>query len=138
MTTKIPGIFQPIDPYIGYDDAIVSAGAMAEFLYIRGLLYIRRNKADGRIKKSALPEIGDGIPNQKKISLQLVSAGLWIDDGLYWSVKNWEKWNTTKQERDSLASVKSRAGAKGGHVSKHSSLNPSAECEFCVQEGWVK
>ncbi|MCL2735636.1 MAG: hypothetical protein FWD75_03265 [Propionibacteriaceae bacterium] len=137
MAKRITTLFQPIDPKIMDDPDIAKAGAMAEFLYIRGLLYIRRCQRDGTIPKRALLDVSDGIPGAQKHVNALVKTGLWVDDGQAWSVRNWEKWNCTQSEIADIKQHRRDAGRLGGHKSKHSEQNPSPSCEYCKESGWL-
>ncbi|MDR2930903.1 MAG: hypothetical protein LBV06_08395 [Propionibacteriaceae bacterium] len=118
------------------DPDIAAVGAMGEFLYIRALLLIRRNRSYGRIPKRSLGDFGDGIPNARKHAQSLVEVGLWIDEGSYWLVRNWDKWNMTQAEVDQRSEQRREAGRLGGHNSKHSSENPSTRCALCWKQGW--
>jgi len=138
MSDNDGSIFQKIDPWISDDPDIAAAGALAEFLYIRGLLYMRRQRRDGWIPKVAFKEIADGIPAAQKHAASLVAHGLWIDDGTKWVVRNWAgTWNQDKEERDTRSKAKATAGVKGAHSKWHTAEAPKKGCEFCENEGWA-
>jgi len=139
MTTpgRVDGIFQKIDPWITDDPDIATAGPLAELLYIRGLLYIRRNLRNGDIPKRCLGEISDGIPAAKKHAGTLVKTGLWIDNGTTWAIRNWDKWNTTKEERDEISRQRSISGNNGAHSRWHSRKKPNIDCTRCQDAGWL-
>jgi hypothetical protein len=132
-------IFQKIDPWINDDDGIREAGGMAKYLYIEGLLYVRRNinGRDGVIPKYALGEIGKDIPARDKHAKTLVRLGLWIDSKDCWEVRNWAKWNKTEDERRALSEQKRASGRKGAHAKWHSADKSEAGCRWCVEKGWV-
>jgi len=139
MTTpgRVDGIFQKIDPWITDDPDITNAGPLAELLYIRALLYIRRNLRDGDIPKRCLGEIGDGIPSYKKHAQALINTGLWIDTGQTWQIRNWTKWNITGEERNQISKDKSDSGKLGMHTRWHTSDKPKKGCQYCEQRGWL-
>ncbi|MDR2930649.1 MAG: hypothetical protein LBV06_07095 [Propionibacteriaceae bacterium] len=140
MSNNPGAVFQKIDPWINDDDDIAAVGGMPKYLYIEGLLYIRRNihGRDGIIPKYALGEIGKDIPARDKHAKTLVQVGLWIDHKDYWEVRNWTRWNKTEDERKALSEQKRVSGQKGAHAKWHSAAKPDPGCRWCVEKEWAR
>ena len=135
-------IFQKIDPWIDDDQAIHQAGYMAEWLYIRGLLYIRRNihghhPRDGIIPKTAISEVTAGVPNPARNIKALIDVGLWIDAGDRWEIKGWSTWNQDTETRKAISAKRRESGRLGGHRAKHDVKHPGEDCDYCREEGWT-
>lgn len=90
-------IWARIDVGIVRHPDCLEAGEDATNLHIRGILYCREYLTDGRIPKSALRTL-----SSKKTAVasagSLVIAGLWIDHGDVWEVRDFLQRNPSKEE----------------------------------------
>ena len=129
-------IFQKIDPKLPEDPAILAVGPLGELLYIRGLLHARQLLSEGRIIKFNLGSIAHGINSPSKHARDLVDAGLWIDDGDTWIIRNWAKWNMTEDERKDRSKERANSGRRGAHTKWHTAEKPGSNCQYCEAEGW--
>jgi len=129
-------IFQKIDPKLPEDPSIIEAGTDGELLYIRGLLFSRLTLSEGRLTKFNLPTFAHGIPNPKKHAAHLVQLGLWIDAGDEWQIRNWVKWNMTRDDRLERSRQRADSGRRGAHSKWHTVEKPGANCQYCEAEGW--
>lgn len=90
-----------IDINLPKDKAIRRAGAMAELLYIRGILLSKEILSDGEIDRSQLSLCAIGIPGSaEKHARSLVDAGLWEATAHGWRIPShkWAKWQITAFE----------------------------------------
>jgi hypothetical protein len=134
---RIPGQFVPLCPDMLDDPAIAQAGALAELLYIRGLLHSKRSRSDGVIPKAMLPHLAIGITSAKKQAQRLVDANLWIDQGETWYIRSWPKWNLSAEQQELVRAARKAKSSRAAHSRWHSKEKPSAGCEECRKEGWT-
>ena len=129
MAHKIPGPFVPLSTDFPDDRAVVNSGYAAELLFIRGMIYARKNPAqEGLIPDFNLASVARGIPNPKKHAAALVREKLWIAERGGWRIRSWEKWNGSAEE---LKAQQSAGGKLGNHNKWHQNGRFSADCPFC-------
>lgn len=94
------GVYAPLASDYYEDEAIIEAGASAELLYIRGLAYCARSLTDGFISVQALSHIGCGLYAVFRRATKLEQVGLWVPapGSSGWMVRNWLKWNRSRDE----------------------------------------
>jgi hypothetical protein len=125
-------LFVPLDVNYSEDEKIIDVGPMAELLYIRGLVFVKRARSDGMIRSNQLRVVAARIPNARRLAERLVHAGLWKPDGEGWYIVAWLK-------RNPLADDQTDAGIAGAHKRWHlKRKQPNPDCELCVAEGLVK
>jgi len=134
---RVEGIFQKLDPWMCEDPDIVKVGPMAELLDIRGFCFCRRRMRDGTIPKYAIGEVARGISSPARYVRALVEAGLWIDEGDYWRVRNWGKWNMLAEQRKARSTERAESGKRGAHAKWHTQAKPKCGCSYCAENGWL-
>jgi hypothetical protein len=125
--------FVPLDVNYQLDDKIMSAGYVAECLYVRALAYCKRAGMEGHIKNSQLRALALGLPSQPaKHANTLVEVGLWdrTSEGYY--IAGWLNHNLSNGE---LAEQKAKIRAKsiaGNHKRHHVAKGVvDDDCELC-------
>ena len=125
--------FVPLDVNYQLDDKIMSAGYVAECLYVRALAYCKRAGTEGRIKRSQLRALALGLPGRPaKHADVLVEVGLWGTDDDGYRISGWLNHNLSNDqmtEQKAKIRVKSIAGNhKRHHVAKGV---VDEDCELC-------
>jgi hypothetical protein len=70
----------------------------AEFgVFMRGVLYITRQLSDGLIPKHCLNRVSTS-PKARRYSAQLVTSGVWTDEGDSWRVRDWRRFVDSADE----------------------------------------
>jgi hypothetical protein len=137
MGAKIPSEFVPLDVLYPTDRAIRSAGHCAELLFIRSLVYARKNKTKGQIPDYDLSVVGVGIPALARHAAALVRAELWTEVDGGWYIRSWDRWNPDQERREK----QSEGGVRGNHTKWHTGPDAqvSDDCPYCspIGEGSV-
>lgn len=125
--------FVPLDVNYQLDDKIMSAGHVAECLYVRALAYSKRAGTEGRIKQAQLRALALGLPGQPlKHATGLVDVGLWEAIGADWYITGWLNHNLSNA---ALAEQKAKIRAKsiaGNHKRHHVAKGVTDDdCELC-------
>lgn len=134
---RIPGVFVPLDVNYPRDRAIRRAGAEAELVFIRGLVFTKSTKTDGFLADFDLDAAMVGLKPawvQKGVAA-LVKADLWtvVEDG--WQVRSWAKWNSTQEQIAEDQEAKREGGKQGNHKRWHvdkGKVDP--KCPLCVPD----
>jgi hypothetical protein len=98
------GSYAPLSSAYYKDDSLAAVGPMAELLFCRGLAFCAEVLSDGFISDTQLSRfVGAGIPNVAKHAEQLATVGgcdksPWIRDGSGYRVRQWLKWNYSRDE----------------------------------------
>lgn len=133
------GLHVPLDVEYASDDAIIEVGAMAELLFIRGLAFCKRMLSDGHITTRQLPNVARGIREPRTAATKLVQSGLWTIHGDGWTVTNWLRYNTGRDDVIAGQEMAKENGARGNHLRWHMDdagklTNPSPKCALCRTE----
>jgi hypothetical protein len=124
--------YVPLDVNYQMDDKILSAGVLAECIYVRALAYSKRATTEGRIRRAHLRILGAGIRRAEEQVRLLVQVGLWeeTDDG--WYIVGWLNHNLSN---DALTEEKARKRAlsiAGNHKRHHVARGiKDDDCELC-------
>lgn len=86
---------------------ILAAGALAELLDMRAIIYCARNETDGKLARASLQRLAVGIPKPIQRAQKLVEVGRWeeVDDG--WIVCDYLEYNPSKAEVDEARQARS-------------------------------
>ncbi len=80
---------------------VQSAGALAEHLDMRAIIYCAQNSTDGLVTPLALQIIGVGLPGVQKRVLALIAAGRWVpNEGGGWLIHDFLDFNPSKAQLD--------------------------------------
>lgn len=125
--------YVPLDVNYQTDHKILSAGHIAECLYVRGLAAAKRSTSEGQIRHSQLPVLALGLPGKPaKHAAKLVEVGLWDEVEGGWYIAGWLKHNMTN---DDLAEQKLKYKARSqaaNHKKYHVGRGVAEpECELC-------
>lgn len=82
-------------------------GRAAAFVWVCSLAYCGRHGTDGFIPKEALSRINGKAADAQR----LVSAGLWKDEGIGWSISGWAEFQVSDQSTQAR-SARARAAAE--------------------------
>lgn len=91
-----------------FDDAysdhpkIIAAGALAELLDVRAILYACRYETDGRIAKDVLSRISTGISQPRAKAAKLVEVGRWRVTADGWEIVDYLEYNPSREDREQV------------------------------------
>jgi hypothetical protein len=96
---KRNGSYAPLSAHYYKDDAMAEAGEKAELLYVRGLAFCADVLSDGHISDVQLSRfVGVGMRDAKTRAERLVEVGLWERNGSGYIVRQWLRWNRSRDE----------------------------------------
>lgn len=125
--------FVPLDVNYQLDDKIMSAGHVAECLYIRALAYCKRAGMEGHIKSSQLRALALGLPGQSaKHADTLVEVGLWDTTAEGYYIAGWLNHNMSNGELAEQKAMIRRKSIAGNHKRHHLAKGVvDDDCELC-------
>lgn len=103
---KRNGSYAPLSARYYQDDAVATAGPMAELLYVRSLAFCASQLSDGFVSDVQLSKfVGVGIPSIRRHAQRLVDVGLWerteddlLGGGCGYRIRAWLKHNLSRAE----------------------------------------
>ena len=81
------------------------AGSAAAFVWVCSLAYSGKHGLDGFISRAVLSRL-NGKPKHAKL---LVDAGLWKDEGIGWSINDYDEYQESNEESQARADKARRA-----------------------------
>lgn len=110
-------VYANIDVEMPFKKRIRRAGVMAEFVYLRSILFCKRLLTDGVIDESQLDVIAIGLTHDVAIGAvdSLVQEELLerTNDGWRIPFEKWKEWQTTKEEVEEKRAAQSEGGKAG-------------------------
>jgi len=110
----------------------LSAGVLAECIYVRALAYSKRATTEGRIRRAHLRILGAGIRRAEEQVRLLVQVGLWeeTDDG--WYIVGWLNHNLSNEALTEEKARKRALSIAGNHKRHHVARGiKDDDCELC-------
>ena len=101
-----------IDERLSEHPKIVGLSDRAFRVHINALCYCNRNLTDGRIPGGALRS----LMGNERLAGQLVSAGLWEQNGTGWLVHDYLDFNFSREQVERRREERRKAGEKGAQV----------------------
>lgn len=108
-----------LDDHFPEHEKVCELSDRAFRLHVTALCYCGRNLTDGVISPRSLKVINAvlGWSSPRRWVIELVAAGLWLDDGDSFSINDFTEFNPTADEVRELRRKRSEAGRKGGTTS---------------------
>ena len=105
-------LFVKLDVDYPDNPKIISAGPMAELLYVRGLCLAKRTLSDGFIDSRQFARMG--IPDADAHAETLVANGLWRSVKNGYRIVGWLERNNSAKRVAEIAKERAAAGSAGG------------------------
>lgn len=137
MAEKPKGVYVPIDVLITDDEDIQAIGMFGFALYVSSLTYSKRRRTDGFIPKNVVshllinPSLED-IEECHASVTQLCDVGLWDESETGYTIRNWEQWNPTEDDRERWAERKRKS--RQSHVQTTDSVAVTPESRDVTPE----
>lgn len=98
---------------------IVAAGALAELLDMRAIIYCARYGTDGQLHATALPRISTGIVKPLEKAAKLVDVGRWSPTGDGWEVLDFLDYNPSSADAEEAARARSEKAKRAAQARWH-------------------
>lgn len=122
-----------IDQEMPWNEHIMPLSDAAFRLYVTAICWCAKNEKDGE-----LPVAVAHILGSKARAKELVNAGRFIEQGDLYEIKDYLKYQMSREQIGLYREARQVDGKRGAHIRYHVvKKRPTADCEFCREEGLV-
>lgn len=109
----------------------LAASKGARALWVSAGSWAASQLTDGEVPGHVLAVVG----GSRKEASELVSLGLWIEDGASWWFHDWEEHQPLREDVEAISEQRGRTGKRGAHLRWHKARGiKKPGCTYCEEE----